>query len=152
MAANSEYSCQATALIHAAPQVVYATLADYINGHPRIVPPQYFTGIEVVKGGIGAGTEIKVGMKAGGVKTTLYLIVTEPQPGYILQETDKNGQFYTHFILEPHGEYTQLTILTVWKQKKGLGGIIEKYLNQKFGYKIFSLELQCIDSYCSVLK
>ncbi len=38
---------------------VYALLADYRDGHPRILPPA-FSDLTVLQGGIGAGTDHSV--------------------------------------------------------------------------------------------
>ena len=48
-----------------APERAYAVLADYLDGHRRILPPQ-FTEMTVEQGGIGAGTIIRCQMTAFG--------------------------------------------------------------------------------------
>jgi hypothetical protein len=52
--------------IPAPSQVVYDIIADYREGHPRILPPEYFGRLEVDVGGRGAGTKIRFEMKAFG--------------------------------------------------------------------------------------
>jgi hypothetical protein len=47
----------ASAHIAAAPAQVYAIIANYREGHPRILPKE-FSGLTVEQGGIGAGTII----------------------------------------------------------------------------------------------
>ena len=44
---------------------VYALLADYRDGHPRILPPA-FSDLMVLQGGIGAGTIIRFSLKFAG--------------------------------------------------------------------------------------
>ena len=48
---------------------VYALLADYRDGHPRILPPA-FSDLKVVRGGAGAGTEIRFALRLGGRSKT----------------------------------------------------------------------------------
>jgi hypothetical protein len=43
-------------LICAPADLVYHLFADFVNHHPRFLPPQ-FTNIQVLKSGYGAGTE-----------------------------------------------------------------------------------------------
>ena len=45
---------------------VYRMIADYRNGHPRIVPPRYLTNLRVDSGGYGAGTRIRYDVRAFG--------------------------------------------------------------------------------------
>ncbi len=48
----------ASSFIRAPASQVYAIIADYRNGHPRILPQPYFVSLNVDQGGIGAGTAI----------------------------------------------------------------------------------------------
>ena len=48
-----------SAQIRAPGRIVYSLIADYRNGHPRILPPRYYPPpLEVERGGVGAGTAI----------------------------------------------------------------------------------------------
>ena len=64
---------------------VYALLADYRDGHHRILPPA-FTDLMVLQGGIGAGTIIRFALKFAGRKQVLEARVEEPEPGRVLSE------------------------------------------------------------------
>lgn len=55
-----------SALIRANARGVYRLIADYREGHPRIVPKQYFPRLEVERGGVGAGTIIRFQLRAFG--------------------------------------------------------------------------------------
>ena len=46
-----------SSLIQAPAQQAYAIIADYRNGHPRILPRPYFVSLTVEQGGVGAGTD-----------------------------------------------------------------------------------------------
>lgn len=70
----------ASARIDAPPERVYAIIADYRTGHPRILP-EPFSGLTVERGGIGAGTTIRFQMKLLGRTETYRADITEPEPG-----------------------------------------------------------------------
>ena len=62
----AKHTVTASALIPAPPQNVYQLIADYRNGHPRILPKPYFIALHVEKGGYGEGTIINYQMKVMG--------------------------------------------------------------------------------------
>ena len=66
--------------IDAAPAAIHRVVADYRDGHRRIVPPKAFLWLAVDKGGLGAGTEIRFAMRAFGKVRTTRAIVTSPIP------------------------------------------------------------------------
>ena len=43
----THYHAEASEIINAPPEKVYAILADYHEGHPAILPARYFTGLTV---------------------------------------------------------------------------------------------------------
>ena len=57
----------AAACIDAAPERVYAIIADYHRGHAGILPHE-FSGLSVERGGVGAGTIIRFRMRVMGRK------------------------------------------------------------------------------------
>ena len=69
-----------TARLKADPRRVYDAIANYHTTHPRIVPKQ-FSDLTVVKGGVGAGTEITFNVTVLGQKTKFRAVVSEPEPG-----------------------------------------------------------------------
>src|SRR5512134_2276283 len=96
----SHIFAEASAVIDAHPQEVYAILSDYRTGHPAILPSPYFTGLVVEKGGQGAGTLAHTTMKVLGVRREYHLAVTEPEPGRVLQETDLAAGVTTKFTID----------------------------------------------------
>jgi len=52
--------------IAARPEPIRAVIADYHDGHRRIVPPRVFKWLAVDKGGVGGGTEIRFAMRVLG--------------------------------------------------------------------------------------
>ncbi|MEM9950876.1 MAG: SRPBCC family protein [Chloroflexota bacterium] len=130
--------------IKASPEAIYQLLADYENGHPQILPKPYFTDLRVIKGGVGAGTEIEVDMVVMGVKRTMSMEVTEPQKGYILTETDHNNGITTSFIFDAVNGGCQLTIRTTMQFNDGVMGFIEKLTTPTITRNIYRKELQLI--------
>jgi hypothetical protein len=93
-----------TALIRAPARVVYRLIADYRDGHPRILPARYFPRLEAEQGGAGAGTVIRVQMRAFGATREIRAEVAEPVPGRVLVETDLATGSRTTFTVTPEGD------------------------------------------------
>ncbi len=106
------YQAEASAVIDAPPANVYAILADYHEKHPAILPSRYFTDIQVTQGGQGAGTLATVRMNVYGTKTLYNMIVSEPEPGRVLQEEDAAAGVVTTFTVDPidRGTHSRVTI------------------------------------------
>lgn len=121
----------ASALIPARRERVYSLLANYRDGHPRIVPRQ-ITDIVVEQGGIGAGTIIRFQLSVLGKRQTIRAAITEPEPGRVLVETGLDGnEGVTTFTVDPAaaaGDCT-VTISTELKVRSGCRGWIEKTLS-----------------------
>ena len=127
-------------VVLASAPIVYQILADYTL-HPRILP-SYFTGLDILEGGIGAGTRIKVFMNFMGAKRTLEMMVTEPYPGLILAETDVHTGLVTTFTVRPlHETCCDVTIATCWEQKPGLGGWLDRWTTPPVMRHIYRNEL-----------
>src|SRR5450755_4219037 len=65
---------------------VYATIADYRQGHPAILPQENFYDLQVEHGGYGDGTIIRFKTKILGVVRDMYQRVSELEPGRVLVE------------------------------------------------------------------
>src|SRR5262252_7828855 len=121
----------ASSRIEAPPARVYSIIADYNQHHPRIVPPEYFKSLEVEEGGVGAGTRIHVTMRVIGTTITFRHIVSEPEPGRVLIESDVEGNSATSFTVDQtdSGAAATLTITTEFTtQRGGILGKIERFL------------------------
>jgi hypothetical protein len=90
----------ASAVIPAAPEVVYGVLADYRVGHPSILPPRSFRNLRVLEGGSGAGTRIAYQMVVWGSTRDVQAVITEPAPGRTMVETLEDGT-ETAFTVAP---------------------------------------------------
>ena len=126
----AQHSVSASALIPADPQKVYDLIADYRNGHPRILPKAYFISLDVEKGGYGEGTIINFQMKILGQIQSFHSVITEPMRGRILVETDQNTGAATTFTVDPHmdGKQSFVTITISLNVPDGIPGKIQGWL------------------------
>ena len=139
------YMISACATVAADPQHVYGILADYQEGHARILPPQ-FDGLTVEKGGVGEGTIIRFSMRLLGRKQSFRAAITEPEPGRVLMETDldTNGAVTT-FTVDPAGpEGSNVCISTTLKTRSGIAGAIERRLSTWALRPIYVRELEIL--------
>jgi hypothetical protein len=130
--------------IEALPATVYSVIADYHDGHRRIVPPRAFRWLAVDRGGIGAGTEIRFGMRVFGSMRTTRGVVTEPQPGRILVESYPDTGDITTFIVEPAHEAgaSSVTITTDLHVSDGFSGRVQGFMAERFLHRLYLEELQ----------
>jgi hypothetical protein len=115
----------------AAPDRVYAIIADYRNGHPHILPKQ-FRNLTVEQGGVGAGTIIRFEVRALGQTQRFRGFVTEPEPGRVLvEEYVEPAPSKTTFLVEksPSGSGTRVTFTTEMTSRKGLAGALERFVS-----------------------
>jgi hypothetical protein len=140
----THYHAEASDIINAPPEQVYAILADYHEGHPAILPARYFSGLTVTAGGQGEGTAVTVHMNVFGAKAVYNMVVSEPEPGRVLVEEDQAAGVVTTFALEPlnGAGQTRLTISTKARASSGLRGLIEKLANPAIMRKIYREELR----------
>lgn len=145
----SRLRVEASRFIEAPTQDVYAVFADYRTAHPAILPKAYFPKIEVLEGGQGAGTRVKVTTKALGSERIYDLDVTEPEPGRRLVETDRLTGLVTTFSVEPGAtpQQSRVTIASEWEPQPGLAGLLEKWLVPFFMRRIYAEELGNVAQY-----
>jgi hypothetical protein len=142
------FSVSSSRRIDAAPELLYGIIADYVTGHPQIIPPRYFRDLTVLKGGYGAGTEIAVTMIALGRETRFSAAVTEPIPGRVLVETAPAEGVVTSFRVEPgeSGTGSDVTIQTELKARSGLGGSVERMVVSFALRRIYREELRRLET------
>jgi hypothetical protein len=143
------YRVTSSARISAPPAKVYAVIADYRQHHPRIVPPQYFPGLEVLEGGVGAGTRTRVTMRVLGATRVFEQIVTEPEPGRVLMETNQDGSGVTTFTVDSDdaGESARVSITTEIASRPGIQGFLERMVTSMILPRIYRKELARLDQY-----
>ena len=134
----------ASAIIPARRERVYSLIANYRDGHARILPRQ-FSGLMVEQGGIGAGTVIRFQMRVLGKTQVFRAIVTEPEAGRVLVETylDGNGAVTT-FTVDPGTAPadSRVTISTELPVRSGVAGWIERKLSALLLRPIYRKELE----------
>ena len=139
----------ASSIIDARPEIVYAIIADYRNGHPRILPHEYFKKLEVEEGGVGAGTRTRFEMRVLGTTKSFHHVVSEPQPGRVLVESDVDGNSATTFTVVPHGGGTEITIETEFQTRGGILGALERFLTAMMMRRIYAKELNNLSAYAT---
>ena len=145
-----QYKVEASQIIAAPAEQVYAVIADYHEGHQAILPRRYFKEMIVTEGGYGEGTAITLHMDVFGTKTTYHQQVTEPEPGRLLVEEDREAGVSTSFTVDPIQEgQTKVTICTTMPVKPGLRGKIERFITPPFMRKIYREELQKLSEVAS---
>jgi hypothetical protein len=132
----------ATKVIDSPADLIYKIIADYRNEHSRILPKQYFQSLEVEEGGVGEGTIIRFQMRIPGKTQSFRALITEPEPGCILLETDLNSNTSTTFTIMSLGNENKakVTIMSMLKNR----GFIEGFLAQLFLKNIYRQELELL--------
>ena len=142
------YSVSSSRRIHTDPRIIYGIIADYVTGHPQMIPPRYFRDLTVQKGGYGEGTEIAVTMMALGRETRFTAVVTEPIPGRVLVESVPADGVVTSFRVEPIPGSTgaDVTIHTELRLRPGLGGALERMVYGMALRRIYREELRRLET------
>ena len=127
-----QIKARAAAILNARPEDVYATIADYRQGHPHILPKKNLYDLHVEQGGYGAGTIIRAKSRILGVEQPIHHLVSEPEPGRVLveQEIDavhKETNSFTVTPLEP-GQKSHVEISIVMNASPGLKGFFERVI------------------------
>ena len=122
--------------------VVYGLLADYRDGHPRILPRRWFGPLVVERGGTGAGTQIRFTMRVLGRERPAWGVVSEPEPGRVLVESYPDSGVVTRFTVVPAGAAAaDVTIATELPTRRGVAGAIERALTTRLLQRIYRDEL-----------
>ncbi len=139
----------ATIRINAAPDAVYAALADYTTHHPRIMPPAYFSNLDVDSGGVGAGTTFHITLRKPGKDETLRMRVDEPSPGRVLTETNVDTGVVTRFTVDPTegGGQTVAGMESDLPVAGGLRGLSDRWVLPRMTKHIFNKQLEQLARY-----
>jgi hypothetical protein len=132
-------------LVDVPAEVVYHCLADYREHHRAggFLPP-VFTDLQVLRGGVGAGTVIRFTTRLAGRTVTRTQEVTEPEPGRVLVESgDGEGSTFT---VEPRGERALVRIASVVRAG-GLEGLLLSWLGERLLRPILTDELARLERY-----
>ncbi len=134
----------ASAVIDAEPSIVYAILADYRQGHLSILPEKYLLGLEVERGGAGAGTRFRCRMRMLGQVHTFHAEVTEPDPGRVMVESIDDAQHTTtSFTVDPvnGGRRSRVAIATTW-ESSSMRAFVERLIAPRMLRRIYAEELR----------
>lgn len=140
-----EIHASASAVIPGSPPIVYGLIADYRHGHPSILPPRYFQNLEVVEGGVGAGTRIRFEMRSFGSLRRFHGEVSEPEPGRQLRETYPAEGMATTFTVDPADAGKSRVTIETRYAKPGLAGWIERWLAPGFLRAVYRAELRQLE-------
>jgi hypothetical protein len=140
------FSFAAERVLDAPADVIYHLLSDYQTHHrhaPGFLPPA-FTRLDVLEGGVGAGTVIRFTTQVGGRSQTRTQRVTEPEPGRVLKENgDGEGSTFT---VEPRGGQTHLRIETVL-QTRGIEGVAMKLFGARILGPLYQDEMRRLEQH-----
>jgi hypothetical protein len=133
-------------LINAPADKVYRQIADYREGHSRILPSRYLHSLEVETGGFGAGTIIRCKLRIFGKDRSFRAAATEPEPGRILTETDLAVQIRTTFTVDPqpNTQATKVTISTELGRPDGMFKKVEIFVAGMFLRRVYSEQLRLL--------
>jgi hypothetical protein len=138
---------ESSAIVGAPAADAYRMIADYRNGHPRIIPSRYFRDLQVEEGGYGQGTVICYDLLALGTTRRARARVTEPEPGRVIVETDLDIGAVTTFVVEPVGAVQcRVTIATDLPTHAGPLGWVERALVRPLLVRAFVAELAQLDA------
>ena len=139
---------KAEAILEASAEDVYATIADYRQGHPQILPKELYD-LQVELGGYGAGTVHRFKSRVLGVEQSYYQRVSEPEPGRVLveQDIDSAQQATTTFWVTPvaPGHKTRVEISTTMLPSSGVRGLVERVLVPLINARTYQKELKLLE-------
>jgi hypothetical protein len=137
---------RAERVVDAPAEVVYRLIADYREHHrpEGFLPPQ-FTDQVVERGGVGAGTVVRLTSKIGGRRQTLTATITEPEPGRVLIETSPGLQ--TTFTVEPAGAQRARVCFDTVFEAGGISGLMIRLLAPRLLRPVYADELERLERY-----
>lgn len=134
-----------SAPISASADLVYRLIAD--DAHRAKFLPDAISDFTVVEGGVGAGTVHSFTVSAGKRQRPYVMVVSEPEPGRVLVETDRNSSLVTTFTVTPTGGNCSVEIRTTWNGATGIGGFFERTFAPGALRKIYAEELAKLAAY-----
>lgn len=142
------YRVSVSELVQAPVERAHAIVADYHAAHPRILPKPPFISMAVLRGGIGAGTEIELQMRLLGKVRTLHGDVSEPEPGRLIVESYRGANVATSFRFEPTAGNvaTTVTISTDLQVHGGIRGAVERWFVKRSLQPVYHRELRLLDT------
>ena len=135
----------AEGVIDAPADVVYRCLADYTHHHrPGGFLPPAFSNQEVLSGGVGDGTVIRLNVSLAGRTNTMTARISEPEPGRMLVEDGEHVQ--TTFTVQPEADRSRVRFDTVL-DAAGLAGLLNKFFAARLLGPVYTDELERLERY-----
>jgi polyketide cyclase/dehydrase/lipid transport protein len=132
-------------LIDAPAEVVYRCIADYTHHHrPGGFLPPAFSNQEVLSGGVGDGTRIRLNLRLAGRTNTMTANITEPEPGRTLVEDSVGVR--TVFTVEPEAGQSRVRFDTLL-EARGLEGLMNKLFAARLLQPLYFDELSRLEQY-----
>jgi hypothetical protein len=131
---------------------VYEVLADYSVHHPKIMPPDHFSNLEVESGGVGAGTVFHITAKLAGKRQRLHMRVSEPEPGSVLCETNLDTGVVTQFTVSGNGSNASVVRMSSEWESRGLKGLLDRLFTPHVMRGLFAEQLDQLDEYVRSLE
>jgi hypothetical protein len=126
-------------------EVAYHCLADYREHHrPGGFLPPAFSGFEIRRGGVGAGTEASWTVNLGGRARRMSATITEPEPGHRLVETGHG--VVTTFTVSPTGAGCVVRFDSEFDEP-GLSGVLLRLLIRRMLAPLYADELARLETY-----
>jgi len=145
-----QIKAKAAAVLEARPEDVYATIADYREGHPNILPKENLYDLQVEQGGYGAGTIIRFKARILGIEQSIRHRVSEPEPGRILveQDIDSIQNEINTFTVTPleQGQKSHVEIAIVMDASPGLKGLVERVVILSIFPSMLRKELKLLEA------
>lgn len=133
--------------VNAPADTVYEYVRNMREHHPHYLPPA-FSDFQVESGGVGDGTVTRFKVTAGGRTRDYRMIVSEPEPGRVLAESDTGSSLVTKTTVTPkEGGVSLVQISTTWQGAGGVGGFFERMFAPKAMRSIYEDELKRLDDY-----
>lgn len=132
--------------IDAPAELVYRLIADHQRHHPKFLPPA-FSDFQLESGGVGEGTVTRFKVTAGGRTRTYHMDVTEPDPGRVMRESDRESSLVTTWTVEPQGSSARVHLCTTWDGAGGIGGFFERTFAPRVMRGIYADELERLNQY-----
>lgn len=88
-------------------------------------------------------------MRLLGTRREFEHVITEPEPGRVLMESDVDGSNATTFVVDPadNSESTHLTITTELVARPGISGVLERILSSLMLRRVYRKEIARLAEY-----
>jgi hypothetical protein len=142
------FRVEQSAEVNASAHVAYTILADFKH-HDQITPKPPFSPIVVEQGGVGAGTVIHFQTTFLGRTDNCHAVITEPEPGRVMVETETIRNTITTFTVDPGavGGRSRVTISCVFQGRGGILGAVERWIATRLMTPVLAKEIRLLEEY-----